>query len=77
VGRDLFDIILCNDNYENNIGSSEWVRTDEKTRSDPRSYCTDLVDDGHPWRHDSLKLAQVILDIHYERTGPLGENRLQ
>ena len=26
VGDDLFDIILCNDNYENNIGSSQWVR---------------------------------------------------
>jgi uncharacterized cofD-like protein len=77
VGKDLFDIILCNDNYEDNIGSSQWVRVDEKTLSDPRSYCTDLVDDGHPWRHDSLKLAQVIMDIFYERTGPLGENRLQ
>jgi uncharacterized cofD-like protein len=77
VGRNLFDIILCNDNYENNIGLSEWVRVDEKTRSDPHSYCTDLVDDGHPWRHDSLKLAQVVMDIHYERTGPLAEHRLQ
>jgi uncharacterized cofD-like protein len=77
VGKDLFDIIICNDNYQENIGSSQWVLADEKTRSDPRSYCTDLVDDGHPWRHNSLKLAQVIMDIFYERTGPLGENRLQ
>jgi len=76
VGEDLFDIILCNDNYENNIGSSQWVHADEKTLSDSRSYCADLVDDDHPWRHDSLKLAQVIMDIFYERTGPLGENKL-
>ena len=77
IGKDLFDIILCNDNYEDNIGSAQWVRADEKTLSDPRSYCADLVDDGHPWRHDSLKLAQVIMDIFYERTGPLTENKFQ
>lgn len=77
VGEDLFDIILCNDNYENNIGASQWVRADEKILSDSRTYCTDLVDDNHPWRHDSLKLAQVIMNIFYERTGPLGENKLQ
>ena len=77
VGEDLFDIILCNNNYEHNIGSSQWVLADEKTLSDSRTHCSDLVDDGHPWRHDSIKLAQVIMDIFYERTGPLSENSIQ
>jgi uncharacterized cofD-like protein len=77
VGDDLFNVILCNDNYGNNIGSSQFVIADEKTISDSRSYCADLVDTGHPWRHDSTKLAQVIMDIFYERTGPLNENGLQ
>ena len=76
VGEDLFDVILCNNNYDGEIGSSQWVRADEKTLSDSRSYCADLVDDGHPWRHDSLKLAQVVVDIFYERTGPLGDRTL-
>jgi uncharacterized cofD-like protein len=72
VGEDLFDVILCNDNYEGTINPvSKWVRADEKTLSDSRSYSADLVDDEHPWRHDSLKLAQVIMDIFLERTGPL------
>jgi hypothetical protein len=71
IGEDTFDVILCNDNYRNEIGSSQWVHADEKILSDSRSYCTDLIDDGHPWRHDSAKLAQVIMDIFYERTGPL------
>jgi len=75
VGEDLFDIIVCNDNYENDISPAQWVRADEKTLSDSRTYCADLVDDGHAWRHDSLKLAQVVMDIYYERTGPLVENR--
>jgi 2-phospho-L-lactate transferase/gluconeogenesis factor (CofD/UPF0052 family) len=75
VGEDLFDVILCNDNYSGEINPlSQWVRADEKTLSDSRSYCADLVDDGHPWRHDSNKLAKTIMDIYFERTGPLGGN---
>jgi uncharacterized cofD-like protein len=77
VGDGLFDVILCNNNYEGEIGASQWVRADEKTLSDSRSYCADLVDDEHPWRHDSLKLAKVIVDIFSERTGPLTEQGAQ
>ncbi|CAG0978925.1 hypothetical protein ARNL5_02311, partial [Anaerolineae bacterium] len=67
IGNDLFDVILCNDNYEGDLGlSSRWVMADEKTRSDFRAYCTDLVDASHPWRHDPTKLAQVVIDIFYE-----------
>jgi len=74
IGDELFNIILCNDNYKNDIGSSEWVRTDPKRNSDSRSYCADLVDDGHPWRHDSEKLSKIIMDLFNERTGPLIES---
>lgn len=74
VGEDLFDIVLCNDNYEGNlIDSSLWVQADARSRSDVRLYTADLVDSDYPWRHDSLKLAQVVMDLFYERTGPLGE----
>jgi uncharacterized cofD-like protein len=74
VGEDLFDIILCNDNYEGSLtDASQWVLADEKSRSDVRLYTADLVDYEHPWRHDALKLAQVLMDLFYERTGPLGE----
>lgn len=72
VGEDLFDVILCNDNYKGEMSpNSVWVRVDEKTISDARAYTADLVDDSYPWRHDSVKLAQVIMDIYLERTGPL------
>ncbi|MBI3162829.1 MAG: uridine diphosphate-N-acetylglucosamine-binding protein YvcK [Chloroflexi bacterium] len=72
IGEDLFDIILCNDNYAGDINpSSKWVLADEKTLSDSRSHTADLVDMEHPWRHDSTKLAQVIMNVFYERTGPL------
>jgi uncharacterized cofD-like protein len=75
VGEDLFDVILCNDNYDGDIGKSQWVRADEKTLSDSRTYNADLVDNSHPWRHDSVKLAQVIMNIFEERTGPMGGNQ--
>ena len=72
TGRDLFNVILCNDNTSGQIDTSQWVVADAKTLADPRTYCADLVDNDHPWRHDSQKLAQVIMDIFNERTGPLG-----
>jgi uncharacterized cofD-like protein len=78
VGRDLFDIILCNDNYHHSIDPlSQWVLADERVLSDSRAVCLNLVDDNHPWRHDSGKLAKVIMDILYERTGSLGESKFQ
>ena len=74
VGENFFDVVLCNENYECNLGStSEWVRADEKSRADLRFYGADLMDADHPWRHDSVKLSQVLMDLFYERTGPLSD----
>lgn len=72
VGDDLFDVILCNNNYNGRLSpNSVWVRVDERSLTDDRTYMTDLLDDAHPWRHDSNKLAKAIMDIFFERTGPL------
>jgi len=71
VGEDLFDVILCNDNYTGEIGTSQWVRADEKILADSRTHCADLIDDDHPWRHASEKLAHEIIQIYSEKTGPL------
>jgi uncharacterized cofD-like protein len=72
VGEDLFDIVLCNDNYEARLGgASQWVLADQASRRDARLYTADLVDGDQPWRHDAAKLAQVLMDLYYERTGPL------
>lgn len=73
AGEDLFDIVLCNDNYDASLANTtSWVLADEKSRSDVRLYTADLVDYEQPWRHDSLKLTQILMDLFYERTGPLG-----
>jgi uncharacterized cofD-like protein len=72
VGEELFEVVLCNDNHDERLGRNlEWVRADERTRADSRVYSTDLVDAHHPWRHDSTKLAQTLMDLYFERTGPL------
>lgn len=72
IGDSLFDIILCNDNYEGPLNEdSQWVIADEKTLDDPRVHCADLADENHPWRHDSSKLAKKLIEILDEYTGPL------
>jgi uncharacterized cofD-like protein len=72
VGNGVFDIILCNDNYNGQLNEgSQFVIADDKIMADPRTYTTDLVDDAHPWRHDSNKLAAVLMQLLQEYTGPL------
>jgi len=72
VGDRLFDIVLCNDNYEGRLlDDSQWVRADEKVLADSRVRCADLVDNSYPWRHDSNKLAEILVSLLNEYTGAL------
>jgi uncharacterized cofD-like protein len=72
VGERLFDVVLCNDNYEGQLlDDSQWVQVDEKSLMDGRVRCADLVDANYPWRHDSKKLAEALMLILEEHTGPL------
>ena len=74
AGEDLFDVIVCNDNFQGHLPDDvQWVKMDDRTLADSRTYCADLTDKEHPWRHDSLTLAQVIMDLYFARTGPLTE----
>ncbi len=72
TGTDIFDIIVCNSWYDCEFdGSFQWVRIDEKMAADRRLYAVDLVDHNTPYRHDSARLAQALMDLYNERTGPL------
>jgi uncharacterized cofD-like protein len=74
VGEDLFDIVLCNDNYDTPPSAGvQWVEADQISLRDTRLYTADFVDADHPWRHDANKLSQTLMNLFYERTGPLGE----
>jgi uncharacterized cofD-like protein len=73
VGEGLFDVIVCNNWHEGALPNGvEWVKIDDGISGYP-VYGADLVDMDYPWRHNSEKLAKVLMDLLYERTGPLIE----
>jgi uncharacterized cofD-like protein len=71
VGKDLFDVVLCNDNHELILPdeSDQWVQADELSLTNMRLYTSDLVDHKHPWRHDPGRLAKALMELFLERTG--------
>jgi uncharacterized cofD-like protein len=74
VGGGLFDVILANNRFEGNLpGPSTWVQIEEDLDDDYAIHRSDLVSVDRPWRHDSDRLAKVIMDILADRTGPLVE----
>jgi len=68
----IFDLIICN-NRGNVVlpDNIQQVTVDEELSLAYPVYGADLVDEQRPWRHDSRKLAQTVMDIYYEKTGPL------
>ncbi len=74
IGDDIIDIVICNSCYDGTLGEGvQWVKLDENMMRDPRLYSADLVDRERPIYHDAVKLAQTLVDLYNERTGPLGK----
>ena len=74
AGSDLFDIVLANNKYEAWLPDGiDWVKFDPDLEDYYAIYSADLVDPFSPWRHDSRRLARVVVDLLEERTGPLVE----
>jgi uncharacterized cofD-like protein len=72
IGFELVDVIVCNSCYDRELGGKvQWVRVDESEKRDPRVYLTELVDHDNPVHHDATKLAQTLMALYFERTGPL------
>jgi len=72
VGRDLVDMVVVNDRYEGDLGQgAAFVRAPENGGSTLPVYRGPLNDVERPWRHDSDKLAEVLVRLFEERTGPL------
>ncbi len=72
IGFQLVDVIVCNSCYDGTLGpGSDWVRVDDAEHRDSRIYFTDLIDCTNAMRHDSVKLAQTLMELYNERTGPL------
>jgi uncharacterized cofD-like protein len=74
VAPGLFDIAVVNNNFDDRLPKKvEWVSLEPDLAEDYPVYAADLVDPLFPWRHDAVKLAQVIMDLYQDRTGPLVE----
>ena len=72
IGDNVFDIIVANDNppSEYNI-HVDAVEIEEELKESYAVYKNDLIDTEHPWRHDPMKIARVLIDLFREKTGPL------
>ena len=67
-----FDIIICNNDFSSKLPRGvEWVVADSELEEQYSVYFAPLADRENPWRHDSELLAETILDLYLERTGPL------
>jgi len=74
IGPDIIDLIVCNTCYDGVLEEGiQWVRLDEKLGQDPRLYSANLRDHGRPLHHDTVVLAQALINLYNERTGPLGK----
>jgi uncharacterized cofD-like protein len=72
IGFELVDVIVSNSCYDGEFeGQVQWVRVDEVDARDPRIYSTELVDRENLVHHDAIKLAQTLMSLYNERTGPL------
>lgn len=72
VGERLFDLVICNNNWSEKLPEGiSWVKPEAGLVESYPLYLTDLIDPIYPWRHDSKKVAQSVMDLYYERTGPL------
>lgn len=74
AGSALFDITVANQRCDAALPAGvDWVLAEEDLDVDHAVYRADLIDLDHPWRHEASKLAQVVMDLYQERTGPLVE----
>lgn len=73
TGGARFDLIICNNAFEGCTlpADAEWIRPEPNLDQEYPVYFANLVDVENPVRHDSDKLAQTVLDLFFERTGPL------
>lgn len=74
AGRGIFDLVVANNEWKLPLPANlRWVEINNGVEDKFPIYQTNLVDVDFPWRHNSVKLAQTLLDLLQERTGPLAE----
>lgn len=72
LGTNIFDIVLANSEPPSRYNERvEGVKVEPELTMKYNLYQADLIDEEHPWRHDSMKLTAILIDLLQERTGPL------
>ena len=72
AGHSLVDLVLLNETFPAEAADLEWVRADDRQIQYP-VHRANLVNEARPWQHDSVKLAETLIRLLEERTGPLDE----
>jgi len=72
VGRGVFKYVLANSNF--NVKPppnwvSELVSFGDSPLQGYQLIRADVIDPQNPWRHDSKKLAQILMDLYYRESG--------
>jgi uncharacterized cofD-like protein len=76
VGPGLFDMVISNRQSAGNLpDGSKWVLAEEGLEEQYALYRADLADPERPGHHNTTRLAQTLIDLLQERTGPLASPR--
>lgn len=70
---DLFPVVLANDHIIPSTGEMARLEPVLPPLQQPTGYTlltADVIDEERPWRHDSIKLARVLIDIYNEMSQP-------
>ena len=72
VGPNFFDMVLSNEQQEGAPpAGTQWVTAEEGLGQQYALYNASVADPEHPGHHQAIKLAQLLIDLLQERTGPL------
>jgi len=72
LGSKLFDLVICNQSSAGKLPpGSEWIKPEPNLEEEYALYSSDLSNSANAWRHDDEKLGRAVIDLFYERTGPI------
>jgi uncharacterized cofD-like protein len=71
-GSGLIDLVVQNNSFNGKLlQDMQWVTVGQGRDLLYSIYESNLIDDTEPWHHDSHKLAEAIMNLYQQRTGPL------
>ncbi len=72
LGHYLFDVVITNNEFKGTLSKDvEWVKATDQLNQHYQVYQSNLIDNNNPWHHDKVKLANTVMDLYLEKTGPL------